>query len=139
MLKKYITALLLTQAFIVTNLSAEEVVLIANPEIAKEKLSPREIKKIFLGRIDTTNAGVSISPCYFENERVSEELYNIVNKSSDSFRRYWNKRLFSGAGAPPKTFSTPEQIYQYINNNKGAICLSLKSENLPKEIAIVPK
>lgn len=122
---------------IITTSQAEDVVVLVNHEVGKSELSKRVIKKIFLGRYKTSGSGVSISPCYLDNGDVGSKLTDISKKSPETYRRYWNKRLFSGAGSLPKTFQSKAQLYQYMVAEKGAVCLTVADDNVPETIDVV--
>ena len=46
----------------------------------------------------------------------------VVGKTPNQFSRYWARKMFSGKGVPPRTFESSEEIIDFVNNNKGAVC-----------------
>ncbi|MBL1277877.1 MAG: hypothetical protein COB30_017495 [Ectothiorhodospiraceae bacterium] len=129
-----ISSLLLTTSNVIYA-EADKIVILVNQELSDDYFSKRTLKKIFLGRKQSNHAGVSISPCYLDTTAVKNSLYSISNKSPASFRSYWNKRLFSGAGSSPKTFSDIGQLYRYMSIKKGAVCLAISDKKLPDSIS----
>ena len=116
---------------------AEEVTLIFNNSLQKGELTSKVLRKVFLGRYNSSENGYAISPCYLDNGNVLQALYNVTRKSDQSFRRYWNKRVFSGTGAPPNVFSNAQQVSQFVANNKGAVCLTLTGRDIPTDAVIM--
>ena len=116
---------------------ADQVSLLVNQTMGQAEFTDRILKKVFLGRYKTSEKGAAISPCYLDEPKVRDELYKISKKSADKYRRYWNKRLFSGTGVPPKVFKSREKVYQYMRSEEGAVCLSMSDTDIPGEISSV--
>ena len=116
---------------------AQEVVLLVHPSLENNQFSIQDIKKTFLGRNTNNENGASLSPCYLDTKIVSNKLLKLTNKSKETYRRYWNKRLFSGAGTPPKTYSNPAKLYEHVSSKNGAICLSTPSSEIPEGIVVI--
>jgi hypothetical protein len=137
MFKKISLFILCICLSIVSNVHAEGVQLIASSEFDKGEISSRDIRKMFLGRYTRTDAGSVILPCYLSTEMVKTELYRVTKKTPETFRRYWNKRLFSGTGSAPKEFKDLEQLRHYMAVNRGAVCLFPSAADLPKDTHLV--
>lgn len=115
----------------------EEVVIIVHSDMAKNEYSKYILKKLFLGRYTVNEAGQVVSPCYLNIPNVKNSLYSLTNKTSAKYRSYWNKKLFSGSGSPPKSFKNLKNLYKYMSDNESGVCLITKSSGIPKEFSIV--
>ena len=102
---------------------AQDVVVVANPEVEISELDQAELARIFLGKRTIWDSGTRIMPCMpnEKSELTASFLKNNIRKTVRQFRAYWKKRLFSGQGTAPKTFSNERQVLDYVANNPGAI------------------
>ena len=48
-------------------------------------------------------------------------LEDSVRKTVRQYRAYWKRRLFSGQGTAPKTFTSSRQVANFVADNPGAI------------------
>ncbi|NRB36867.1 MAG: hypothetical protein HRU20_00200 [Pseudomonadales bacterium] len=114
-----------------------EGMLVSNKDVSATALDSKELQSIFMGKKTSWDNGVSISPCYItptsaESQRFFED---ITNKNYLIFKRYWNRKLFSGNDIPPRNFSTIEDLLDYASHIKGAICFIHTAEiQLPANV-----
>lgn len=111
--------------------NAQQVSLLFHSSLQSSELSNKVVRKIFLGRYRRSESGTTITPCYLNEARVLESVYRVSNKSEENFRRYWNKRLFSGLASAPKAFNSQAQLHQFVTSNKGAVCITLSEKEIP--------
>jgi ABC-type phosphate transport system substrate-binding protein len=139
-MKILIKALFLISILFLANAAKGDYRLIVNKGAGITSLTKSELKSIFLGRKTLWDSGTVVLPCYsdFESDGTHQFFNNIVKKNADQYRRYWNKRLFSGRGMPPMTFKSNDQVVAHVKQNKGAICFcSDLSVMLPNNVITI--
>jgi hypothetical protein len=132
-LNKLILSIFLTGLIVSSPLVKADHYLIANNKIGINSASKSEIKTIFLGRKKIWKNGITVSPCYLSPEHAQTDSFfsSIINRDHASFIRFWNKKLFSGAGSSPTIFESIDDLLEYIKRNKGSICVA---DHRPKKL-----
>lgn len=101
---------------------ADDVVVICNESVLADTLNRSDIKKIFLGRKTRWTGGEKITFATLKGGQAHELFLNLyVGKTTFQFVNYWKKKAFTGKGKVPKSFSTPEELIDYIEETHGAI------------------
>ena len=109
---------LLTPAFSL----AGEVVIIANEHVSASTLAKDDIKQIFLGKKTIWDNGSKIVFVVQKRTEVSEWfLKTYVMKNAYQYDIYWKKRVFTGRGKAPKSFSSDQEIVQFVSETPNAI------------------
>lgn len=99
----------------------QDVVMIAHKDIGIESISAKEIKYVFLGKLNKIN-DKKIIPITLKKGPVHENfLDEYIKKNSRQFSTFWKKKLFTGKGKPPKSFKTEEELIKYVASTPGAI------------------
>jgi len=98
-----------------------KVLIIANNSVAQESLNKEDIQNIFLGKMAKWPDNSSINFATSETDVHEEFLKTYINRSSDQFRNYWRKMVFTGKGQKPKAFKTDEELIQFVSETSGAI------------------
>ena len=98
---------------------------IVNKEQPDARLTADDLERIYLGKKTLWENGQRIAPAMLEETSpVSEEfMQGVLHKSSAQFRAFWKRQLFSGGGAPPRTFRTSAQVAEFVARQPGAIGL----------------
>ncbi len=106
---------------LIYNLSAKEILVIANQDFPLEKISKTKLKMIFLNKKhyikETQILPINYSPdnplrCCFEK--------NILKKSKRSLQRYWLDAHYHGR-RPPKVVKSKKALLKYLQNIPGSI------------------
>lgn len=102
---------------------AQSVTVVANPEVELSEIDQAELARIFLGKRTMWESGTRILPCMPNEKSPLTEgfLKQNLRKTVRQYRAYWKRRLFSGQGTAPKTFSNDRQVLDYVADNPGAI------------------
>ncbi len=111
--------------------------LIANNEVGEERLTPQEIKSIFLGTTSHWKNGLPIFLCLDISDKklFKNFIKNSLGKNVRSFKRLWTKRVFSGASsAQPLLVNNPKKALKYASEKQGAVCYIGSVTTLPKQV-----
>jgi ABC-type phosphate transport system substrate-binding protein len=102
---------------------AQTLVVIVNPAIGVQHLSPGEVRDIFLGRYRTFPSGASALPIDLDVDSAARrEFYLLIaHKDSSSMGSYWARLTFSGKISPPFAVSDARQAIDIVANNPNAI------------------
>ena len=121
-------------AFILNNDSTQaqdasnKIVVLVSKESEISEISKAELKNIFLGNEVFWSSGDRIRAAYFDVSAVAggnPDFYkSLLGLSSTQFTNFWRRRLFSGRGIPPKSFSSESDFINYLKENKYGIGLA---------------
>ncbi|KAA3605595.1 MAG: hypothetical protein DWQ06_03455 [Calditrichaeota bacterium] len=126
-MKSYkIKALLLLLIFSISISQAQTIEIIVNGQNPVNEISFDDLERIYLGKMtlwENTDEDLTILPSILrENSILTGQLmFATIKKSRSKLNAYWRKKLFSGAGIPPKEFRTSESVVNYVASNPGAI------------------
>lgn len=121
-LKESILFFLFTAFFIVPSVSAQDVVIIANPDVPASSLSSEDIQKIFIGQKTEWENGSKII-FFTMGEATTNEAFleKYVGKSSAQFNTFWKKQVFTGKGSMPKSSANDQEMVSNVTSQSGAI------------------
>lgn len=92
------------------------------------EISKAHLKNIFLGNEVFWSSGDRIRAAYFDVSAEAggePDFYkSLLDLSSTQFINFWRRRLFSGRGIPPKSFSSESDFINYLAENKYGIGLA---------------
>lgn len=112
----------LITALLVSSISSADGIVIANSSVASAGLSKSEVSKIFLGKQTVWSDGSGIVTGYQVDTASASTFFNgYVGKKFKKFKKYWLKKVFSGNGVAPKTFSSSAQAVTFVKATHGAI------------------
>jgi ABC-type phosphate transport system substrate-binding protein len=101
---------------------AQDVVLIASPDVPVDSLSASDIENIFLGKKTTWDNGSKIVFYTLKDGSAHESfLKNYVSKSASQFKTFWKKQVFTGKGKMPKSFGNDQEMANAITGTGSAI------------------
>ena len=119
------TVLIVSFLFLVTTClvaSGEEYVLICHKECPVDQLTPREVERIFLGKMRNWPDGSGIEIVVNSNEEVHALFTrNMLNKSPSQFSNYWRKILFSGKNILPVRVESDMDAQSYLLEHTNAL------------------
>ncbi|MBF0421831.1 MAG: substrate-binding domain-containing protein [Magnetococcales bacterium] len=99
-----------------------EVVAIANRDVTVDRLSPQEVKNIFLGKTTHWSNGQRIIPTLQDQGKVHQEFLNSsMGMTAVAFRNYWRKVIFTGEGASPRTVQSDAEMIHMVASTPGAV------------------
>ena len=119
--KKIILAVLLLSFSVLC--AAEGYAVIVNKANAVEKISSRDLKRIFLGEKTTwPHNKEKIRVAVFKKAALHKEfLRDILKKSPLQFSLHWKRILFTGTGSAPNIFNTDAEVKEFVKANPTAI------------------
>ena len=96
---------------------------IVNKEIPASRIQADELARIYLGKKTLWDSGQRMAPAMLDDSTPTADafLQNVIHKTSSQFRAFWKRQLFSGGGAPPRTFRTSTQVAEFVSRQPGAI------------------
>jgi ABC-type phosphate transport system substrate-binding protein len=118
-----LAAALLAASGAAVRAAAPHVKVIVNKELAVTKIGGDELARVYLGKKTLWDSGQRIAPAMLEDGNPSADAFleGVLHKSSSQYRAFWKRQLFSGGGAPPRTFRTSAQVADFVARQPGAI------------------
>jgi len=92
----------------------------ANPVTS---LSREELADLFLKKVSSWGDGTLVLPVDQLEETAVRENFNreILRKSSNAVRAYWQQRIFAGRDIPPPERESDGAVLAFVRRNRGAI------------------
>jgi ABC-type phosphate transport system substrate-binding protein len=101
---------------------AGEVVVIVNGNVPASNLSSDDVKQIFLGNKTTWSNGDKIIFVVQDRTDAGDAfLKTYVRKSASQYDNYWKKQVFTGKGMAPLSFSSDQELVEFVAKTPGAI------------------
>lgn len=101
---------------------AEDVLIIANENVTVSSLGRDDIKHIFLGQKTSWNDGSKIIFVVQDRTKAGDAfLKKYLNKTASQYEVYWKKQVFSGKGKMPYSFSSNQELVEFVSRTPGAI------------------
>ena len=101
---------------------AQDVVLIANPDVQISEIKDADLRAIFTGAKTRFADGTHVVPVTLKGGPVHEVfLRNHLGQNPDEFRALWRKAVFTGQGSMPKTFDSETALMDYVSAPHGAL------------------
>lgn len=101
---------------------AGDVVFIGNNLNPESRLSKQEVQYIFLGQKREWSDSSKIVFAVQSIGAVHDSfLEKFIGKSGFQFTNYWKKQVFTGKGAPPRSFQNDEEMIKFVSETRGAI------------------
>ena len=101
---------------------AADYILVVHRENPVQRLSPQEVRDIFLGKKSKWGNDAPITLVMNTNEEIHEQFTRtILQKSPIQLSVYWKKILYSGVGMLPLAVKDDEAAKSYVGFHKNAI------------------
>ncbi len=101
---------------------AQDVILVANPNLQISSLSNADVRSIFLGTKTRLADGSHAMPVILKGGPAHEVfLRSHLGLSSEEFRAQWRKAVFTGQGSMPRTFNTEAALIEFVATTPGAV------------------
>lgn len=99
----------------------EKIVLIAHKSLKLPQVSASQVADLYtLQTKEIAGQKVKLFD-YAEDNDAKNILCSYIGKSSTELRKLWLKTKLSGAGSPPTTVTTPEEMVEKVSSTPGAI------------------
>jgi TonB family protein len=104
------------------NSPAWRIKVIANPSVRGDRVSLRELKSVYLGKISSLSDGTHIEPVLAKRGLAHEDfLRQCLDQSNDQLQLYYRSLVFSGKGSMPKEVNSDAEMVAYVARTKNAI------------------
>ena len=97
--------------------------LIVNPSNPATAVDRTFLVDAFLKKITVWPNGNVIYPTDLAPSSPVRRAFtrDVMNRSVDSVKSYWQQRIFSGRDVPPPEFETDEEVVQFVLKHEGGI------------------
>jgi hypothetical protein len=104
------------------NARAVDVKLIANSSVKADRISPEEIKRVFLQQKNSLADGSHVEPV-LERDGPSHEAFlkMYMGRTDDDLQTYYRALVFTGRGSMPKALGSDAEMVAYVARTRGAI------------------
>lgn len=108
--------------FIAPLVNAQDVVIIASPDVPVESISASELQSIFLGKKTTWKNGSKIIFFTLKDGDIHTVfLKNYVEKTASQYKNFWQHLVFSGKAKMPESVDNERQMVARISDATNAI------------------
>ena len=92
----------------------------ANPAVSAER---QFLEDAFLKKVTVWPDGPDIHPADLVPEsRVRRKFSeDVLNRSVEAVKAYWQQRIFSGGDVPPPEFGSDEEVVAYVLRHEGGV------------------
>jgi len=112
----------LSVVLLAARVQAQDVMIVANKDIAVSQISSAELRDIFTGARSRFSDGSRAVPVVLKGGPTHEVFLNhYVKDNPNEFRIRWRKAIFTGQGSMPKEFNSEAELLQYVAATHGAI------------------
>ena len=112
-------AMMLGTAF---DASADDIIVVANPDVPSDTLAQDEIQSIFMGEIVKWSNNQMITVVILKDEEVHNRfLKKYIKRTVFQFNNVWRRILFTGKGKPPIRMASEGALLEYVSKTSGAI------------------
>lgn len=111
--------------------------LIANKNVAAEKLDAATLKSVFLGKKVAWDGAGRVTLAVLKGGPVAEEfLKGAVDMNVSAFNNHWRRLAMTGGGTAPKSFEKEEDLRKFVAETPGAIGF-LDSASVDASVAVL--
>lgn len=137
--KTFIAIALFFTLFITTNAFAG-VVIIVNKNNPIVNISTSQLKNIYSGELKLWDNGKKVLPVVLKdtNPTAIKFVGSVLGIDTETWRRYWAQKLFSGTATPPHQEKDESSLVSYVSSEPGAIGYVMKesTNNSVKVISV---
>ncbi|BET65573.1 hypothetical protein ASA1KI_04910 [Opitutales bacterium ASA1] len=109
-------------AFLVGAAAHAAPVVVTNPAQSGETIDSTTVKSIFRGKKLAWDSKAPVIVAVLKDGSTHEAfLKTAFNISASAFANHWRSVTMTGAGVAPKTFSSEEELLQFVASTPGAI------------------
>lgn len=101
---------------------ADDLVLVAHPDVPVDTISVRELQRIYLGKSTRWAGGERIKPVLLDaGSTLAMFIADYLDRTAENFSVYWKRMVFTGKGRPPRAFGDRAELAFYVRATPGAI------------------
>ena len=118
-LKHFVPLSLLLLLVVALPVKAEKLVIITSLD-NPQTLNLDDVARIFLGKISQFPDGEEVVPLNLDPDDPSYEDFarTVLKKTPSQLKAYWAKRVFTGKGKPPESFSSAKEVLALVASDK---------------------
>lgn len=96
---------------------------VVNPSNGATALDRRFLADAFLKKITDWPGGDVIRPADLAPDSPVRRAFthDVMNRSVESVKGYWQQRIFSGRDVPPPEFETDQEVVDFVLKHEGGI------------------
>lgn len=96
---------------------------IVNPGNPSVDLDRKQLEDVFLKKITLWPNGEGIRPADLTAESPARRAFthDVLGRSVEAVKGYWQQRIFSGRDVPPPEFAREDELVQYVLKHEGGI------------------
>lgn len=121
--------------------SANQLIIIANKSNPNTSISAKEAKTLYLKKIKSKwpQSGEAIVPVSINGNNDVKNAFNdkVLGMSENDVNRHFVQLQYSSAAKPPAKVSSEADLIQYVASNPGAIGYALKGSTLPANVIVI--
>jgi hypothetical protein len=97
--------------------------LIVHPSNPAREIDRSFVAQAFLKKVIHWPSGVPIQPIDMDQRAPVRRRWSdeVLNRSVEAVKSYWQQMIFSGRGLPPPEVTTDEQVIDFVLHRAGAI------------------
>jgi hypothetical protein len=97
--------------------------LIVHPSNPAHEIDRSFVAQAFLKKVIHWPSGVPIQPIDLDQRSLVRRHWSdeVLNRSVEAVKSYWQQMIFSGRGLPPPEVTTDEQVIDFVIHRAGAI------------------
>ena len=96
--------------------------LIANKNVAAEKIDGPALKALFLGKKVAWAGAGRVTLAVLKGGAVADEfLKGAVDMNASAFNNHWRRLAMTGGGTAPKAFEKEDELRKFVAETPGAI------------------
>jgi len=100
----------------------DDLVIIANPDLAGNSIEQRDLQRIYLGKQTQWKDNTSIVPVMLKSGPLHDEfIEGYIDRSVQRFVTYWRQMVFTGKGMPPKSFASESDLVDFVARTPGSV------------------
>jgi ABC-type phosphate transport system substrate-binding protein len=98
-------------------------VVIVHPTNGNTELDRKFLEDAFLKKLTQWPSGETIRPADLVAEAPVRRVFTreVLNRSVEAVKGYWQQRIFSGRDVPPPEFGRDEEVVQFVLGHEGGI------------------
>lgn len=114
-------------------------VVIVHPKNGVTTLERKFVEDAFLKKLASWPGGDSIRPADLASDSATRRAFStdVLRKSVEEVRRYWQQRIFSGREVPPPEFPNDDEVIKFVAAHEGGIGYVSGGANVGSSVKVV--
>ncbi len=114
-----------------------EFIVIAHPDVPIKNLTIKDLKRIYKKEFTHWPDGTVISPVESTGSVKQKFIRKVIRQNEFEYKNYWINQRMTNGKRPPKSFSLPVLILNYVTKTPGAIGFLKAGSNLKSTVQLV--